>query len=59
MVDKLLEEFEHKIERLDVVPSRGGVYEVTADGELIFSKKAVGRHPEYEEVAAPLRDLVG
>jgi len=31
-------------------PSRGGVFEVTVDGELIFSKKALGRHAGRGEV---------
>lgn len=30
--------------------SGGGVFEVTADGDLIFSKKALGRFPEDNEV---------
>jgi len=30
------------------------VFEVVADGELIFSKKAEGRFPESAEVLGPL-----
>lgn len=30
------------------------MFEVMADGELIFSKKAQGRFPEPEEVLGPL-----
>lgn len=37
--------------------SGGGVFEVTADGQLVFSKKAQGRFPEDDEVLGPLRDL--
>jgi selenoprotein W-related protein len=36
------------------VKSRGGVFEVTLDGELVYSKKASGRHPEPGEVVALL-----
>ena len=28
----------------------GGVFEVTLDGALIFSKKAAGRFPDHAEV---------
>ncbi|NND02913.1 MAG: hypothetical protein HKN91_09000 [Acidimicrobiia bacterium] len=56
MVSKLLDEFEHKIEDITVIPSRGGVFEVIANDDLIYSKKATGEHAEYEDVAAPLRD---
>jgi selenoprotein W-related protein len=50
-----MEEFEHNISSLTIVPSRGGVFEVTVDGDLIYSKKATGRHAEYEEIAGPVR----
>jgi selenoprotein W-related protein len=50
-----MEEFEHDIDTLTLIPSRGGVFEVTVDDELIYSKKATGRHATYEEVAKPLR----
>jgi selenoprotein W-related protein len=59
MVQNLLEEFEHKIDGVTVIPSRGGVFEVMAGDDLVYSKKATGRHAEYEEdVAIPLRELL-
>jgi len=58
MVSGLLEEFEHRIEDVTVIPSKGGVFEVMAGDELIYSKKATGNHAEYEDVAAPLRKLL-
>ena len=33
-----------------LLPSHGGRFEVTADGELIFSKLAEGRFPEEREI---------
>ena len=33
----------------------GGVFDVTADGELIFSKKSAGRFPETEEILGALQ----
>ena len=33
-----------------LVPSRGGVFEVTVEGRKIFSKKELGRFPMYQEV---------
>jgi len=32
-----------------LVPSSGGVFEVTVNGSLVFSKKATGRFPETDE----------
>jgi selenoprotein W-related protein len=33
-----------------LIPSSGGVFDVKLDGELVFSKKAIGRHAERGEV---------
>ena len=33
-----------------LLPSHGGRFEVTVDGELIFSKLAEGRFPEEKEI---------
>jgi len=34
----------------DLVASRGGVFEVSVDGVLVFSKRESGRFPEDGEV---------
>jgi selT/selW/selH-like putative selenoprotein len=34
------------------VRGSGGEFEITLDGELIFSKRAEGRFPDLEEVLA-------
>ena len=40
---------------LVVIPSKGGVFEVTVDGELVFSKKELGRHAKAGEVMKLIR----
>jgi selenoprotein W-related protein len=40
---------------LRLVPSSGGVFEVNVDGNLVFSKKALRRHPQPGEVLQLLR----
>jgi selenoprotein W-related protein len=59
MVTRLLDDFEFDLDSVTLVPSTGGVYEVTAGDDLIFSKKALGRHAEYDEVAKEVRDRIG
>ena len=39
---------------MELIESSGGVFEVTVDGKLIFSKRELGRFPEDEEVLAKL-----
>ena len=58
MVDQLLGEFEHDIGSVTLIPSTGGVYEVIAGDDLVYSKKETGRHAEYEEVTEPIRTLM-
>jgi selenoprotein W-related protein len=40
----------------ELIPSSGGVFEVTVDGRKVFSKKALGRFPEDGEI---LRTISG
>jgi selenoprotein W-related protein len=52
LVSELLEDkpLEAQISSLDLIPATGGKFEVTVNGELLFSKKALGRHAEPGEV---------
>ena len=58
MADQLLEELEHNVESLTLLPSNGGVFEVIVDGDLVYSKKETGRHAEYDEVAERIRKTI-
>lgn len=40
--------------KVTLIEGSGGVFEVKKDGELIFSKKQLGRFPEHEEIFAKL-----
>ena len=40
---------------VQLVPSSGGVFEVTVDGTLVFSKKALRRHAQPGEVVELIR----
>jgi len=35
---------------VDLIEGSGGVFEVTVDGTLVFSKKETGRFPAYQEI---------
>jgi predicted Rdx family selenoprotein len=38
-----------------LIQSSGGVFDVSADGVMVFSKKRVGRHAAPDEVVTALR----
>ncbi len=56
---ELLQEFEHDLASVTLIPSSGGRFEVAVDGDLIFSKLATGRHPTYAEIAELVRARSG
>jgi selenoprotein W-related protein len=54
LADKILESLKTRVTSLELVPSGGGVFEVSKDGEKIFSKKQQGRFPEWGEIRSAL-----
>lgn len=46
----MLDKNADKISEVTLIPSGGGVFEVTFDGELIYSKKATGDFPEPKQI---------
>ena len=59
LTDELLSGWAPIIADVVLVPSSNGRFEVTLDGELIFSKADLGRHAEPGEVAGIVRDRIG
>jgi selenoprotein W-related protein len=59
LTDELLSGWAPIITDIDLVPSSGGRFEVTLDGELIFSKAALKRHAEPGEIAGIVRERLG
>jgi selenoprotein W-related protein len=54
----LLKDFEPHISSLQLIPSKGGVFEVVANGRLVFSKKALGRHAEPGEISKLIEEQI-
>ncbi|HAV77481.1 MAG TPA: hypothetical protein DCX53_09010 [Anaerolineae bacterium] len=58
-MEELLKNYEHVIETISIVPSDNGKFEVSVNGDLLFSKKALARHAEPGEVLGLVRNIVG
>ncbi|MBK9007082.1 MAG: Rdx family protein [Anaerolineae bacterium] len=56
---ELLRHYEHVIEEIKLIPSDEGRFEVTVNGQLLFSKSQLHRHAEAGEVVELVRKLVG
>ena len=50
LTDEVLKAFEFQLASVELIPSKGGVFEVSLDGELLYSKRELGRHAEPGEV---------
>ena len=58
MAQELLSTFEGDIDELSLLPSSGGIFEITANGQLVWSRKSEGRFPEITELKQVVRDVI-
>jgi selenoprotein W-related protein len=56
---ELLGNYQHVIDRLELITGSNGAFEVLVDGEPLFSKKETQRHPEPGEVLQLFKEIVG
>jgi predicted Rdx family selenoprotein len=54
----LLRDYQHVIGELTLITGSKGVFDVTVDGELLFSKYAKGRHAKPGEVLQLFRERI-
>ena len=59
LMDELLKHYEHLVETITLVPSDGGKFEVSVNGQLLYSKLESHRHAEPGEVLGLVRKMVG
>lgn len=57
--EELLRNYQHVIDRLELITGSNGAFEVKVNNEPLFSKKALKRHPEPGEVLRLFKDVVG
>jgi selenoprotein W-related protein len=50
LTSKLLTKYKQQIRGLRLVPAGGGCFELSANGELIYSKTQTGKFPDEEWV---------
>lgn len=58
MAQEILSTFDGDVDELSLLPSTGGIFEITANGELIWSRKTMGRFPEITELKQAVRDII-
>lgn len=52
MASKVLTEYKQKLESMELQPSSGGCFELSVDGDLIYSKLETGQFPDEDAMVA-------
>lgn len=50
--------FEQDLYSVALKPGTGGIFEITLNQQLIFSRKEAGRFPEAKEIKQLVRDMI-
>lgn len=58
MAQELLTTFDSELDELTLKPGTGGIFEVYANGEQVWSRKEAGRFPEITELKQLVRDQI-
>lgn len=58
LTQELLFTFETDIQQVGLVPSSGGIFRVSLDGDIIFDRKIMGRFPESKEIKQLIRNKI-
>ncbi len=58
LAQELLTTFEKELGEVALIPSSGGIFEVTLDGETLATNRETKRMPEAGEVKRLLRDRI-
>lgn len=58
MAQEILTTFEGDVDELSLLPGTGGIFEIFANGERIWSRKEMRRFPEITELKQCVRDAI-
>ncbi|MCZ6715075.1 MAG: SelT/SelW/SelH family protein [Deltaproteobacteria bacterium] len=58
VAQELLTTFKDEIGQLVLVPRTGGIFEIRADDDLLWSRRERGRFPELKELKQLIRDRI-
>lgn len=58
MAQELLTTFEQELDEVALSPDTGGTFDITLNGNVIFSREEQGRFPESKELKQLVRDQI-
>ena len=59
LAQEVIDQWADRLSEIRLEPSSGGRFEVSLDGELVFSKAELERHAEPGEVSGLIRERIG
>ena len=59
MTAKLLPRFKRDIRQYTMIPSKGGCFELTVGGKLLYSKLKTGEFPDEDELIEAVGQALG
>ncbi len=59
MTAQILPRFKRSIGQYTLIPSKGGCFELTVGGKLVYSKLQTGQFPKEDEILRKLEELLG
>lgn len=54
MATKILTQYKQRLESLELQPSTGGCFELSADGKVVYSKLKTGEFPDEDAMVAEI-----
>ena len=58
MAQELLQTFESDIARVSLVPGSGGIFDITLNDQLIYSREQEGQFSELKVIKQRIRDVI-
>lgn len=59
LVSDLMDRYKRKVGKFVLVPSDGGVFEVSVGKDLVWSKKETGEYPDNQKLAKVIDSKLG
>lgn len=58
MAQEVLSTFEKEVGEVALIPGTGGIFEIRADGTVVWSRTDEGRFPQPKELKQRVRDVI-
>lgn len=58
LAQELLTAFDQQIGEIALIPGKGGIFEISIDGRMMWSHASERRFPEAKEIKQKIRDVI-